>query len=550
MDAPEVEPPTLPPELDTALGGNRSVFRANGVQVVLTAVPAYWTLPVDAVVLPGDPTLSLGGEVGRAFDRQTGSGLLERLDSRIRETFKPGELIASNPIVLDRPEEMSEAIPAPTVVVATACSSATSTVGDLDGLVAAVRALVHLATERTYRSIALPLLGTGAGGLDDKPSVLRTIAEELLMGLQDAPGITAVVAVPDESLINTEVSASWAWSSDTEGGPETKAGGISLDDIETLLDDAETAKAAPIGSEAAEAKTEAMNEAEAGAAAEAEGEPDTDTPEPTNPLPPPPDRPTYSNDHLGRVSLARDDRLDIAPYVRSFARLIAARGVAAPLALGVFGHWGAGKSFFMRALDGEIAALAAEAAATVAEAGDADRGPWHDRIVPIWFNAWHYVDRNLWATLALSVFEAVTRELARGRTAEALRADLQGAAPSTREVKDLAEKRLGAAEQARVEAEDRLTSLTARRRAAEYRQLDTTLADADAETLLEETRAALDAIGLDGAADTVEAVHRLRDRLIDAKGRWAGLRGALGRSFASAGGTAVVIAGAVVVLAA
>jgi hypothetical protein len=235
------------------------------------------------------------------------------------------------------------------------------------------------------------------------------------------------------------------------------------------------------------------------------------------------------------VSLAEDDRLGIARYVRSFARLIAARGVEAPLALGVFGAWGSGKSFFMRALDGEVQALAAEAGRLRRAARDgapgrdvlAAAGPamWHDRIVPIWFNAWHYVDRNLWASLALRVFDTLSGAL--GSIApDSPGEQLRLGAASTAEVKRDAEERRKAAEALRGEAEQRLAELKAERRKAEHTLLDDTVprlsgtaADGgaiDGEALLEQTRTALREVGLGEMAGTLESLHRVRDRLIEA----------------------------------
>ena len=88
--------------------------------------------------------------------------------------------------------------------------------------------------------------------------------------------------------------------------------------------------------------------------------------------------------------------LAIDADVDAFAALIAARAVQPPLSIGLFGRWGSGKTFFMRRLKARIAELATEARSS----GQLQRDvAWHKRIVQIEFNAWHYAEGNLWASL-------------------------------------------------------------------------------------------------------------------------------------------------------
>lgn len=46
---------------------------------------------------------------------------------------------------------------------------------------------------------------------------------------------------------------------------------------------------------------------------------------------------------------AKDDLLDIEDDVRTLSRLVLARSTHPPLAVGLFGDWGTGKTFFLRA---------------------------------------------------------------------------------------------------------------------------------------------------------------------------------------------------------
>jgi KAP family P-loop domain len=93
--------------------------------------------------------------------------------------------------------------------------------------------------------------------------------------------------------------------------------------------------------------------------------------------------------------VAGADQLNIDDEARAFALLGASDKVEPPLAVGVFGDWGSGKSFFMDRIK-----------AFVAEIND-------KKIVQIHFNAWHYVESNLWASLAHRLFAELRRALGR-----------------------------------------------------------------------------------------------------------------------------------------
>ncbi len=97
-----------------------------------------------------------------------------------------------------------------------------------------------------------------------------------------------------------------------------------------------------------------------------------------------------------------DDLLDIQNDVRALAALIAARTVVPPLSIGLFGEWGSGKTFFMRQLRAAIDGLAVEARAANQMQRDL---PIYKNIVQIEFNAWHYVEGNLWASLVEHILD-------------------------------------------------------------------------------------------------------------------------------------------------
>jgi hypothetical protein len=106
------------------------------------------------------------------------------------------------------------------------------------------------------------------------------------------------------------------------------------------------------------------------------------------------------------------DLLNIGPEVDAIATVLAARTVDPPLALGLFGDWGTGKTFFMDDLEKRIGLLAAREA--VADRHGDDR-VYCRNIVQLRFNAWHYIDVDLWASLANAIFEGLDDALAKSR---------------------------------------------------------------------------------------------------------------------------------------
>ena len=78
------------------------------------------------------------------------------------------------------------------------------------------------------------------------------------------------------------------------------------------------------------------------------------------------------------------------------ASVIANKDTPLPLSIGLFGEWGSGKSFFMGRLRQQIAELSTE-------------DGYLTRIEQIGFNAWHYADTNLWASLGDEIFRQLAR---------------------------------------------------------------------------------------------------------------------------------------------
>jgi hypothetical protein len=88
------------------------------------------------------------------------------------------------------------------------------------------------------------------------------------------------------------------------------------------------------------------------------------------------------------------DQLEFEVDVNALASVIAYRKVKPPLAIGLFGNWGSGKSFFMNKLQERIENLQ----------GD-ENNVFCKKILQINFNSWHYSDANLWASLITKIFD-------------------------------------------------------------------------------------------------------------------------------------------------
>jgi hypothetical protein len=99
-----------------------------------------------------------------------------------------------------------------------------------------------------------------------------------------------------------------------------------------------------------------------------------------------------------------DDQLNISNDVNAFASLLASKKLNPPLSIGLFGDWGSGKSFFMKKIQKRIKHLSNETSIARKENPNEEYS-FYESIAHIEFNAWHYMDTNLWASLVTHIFE-------------------------------------------------------------------------------------------------------------------------------------------------
>ncbi|MDF1777393.1 MAG: P-loop NTPase fold protein [Rhizobiaceae bacterium] len=209
------------------------------------------------------------------------------------------------------------------------------------------------------------------------------------------------------------------------------------------------------------------------------------------------------------------DRSGAGNEAEAFAAMICARDFHPPLAVGVFGDWGSGKSFFMKLVHQAITRRTKRAGDIEQIGGSEDANDneisFLKHIVQIRFNAWHYAETNLWASLVDHIFtsldgwakahnsipetEKVFRKLtsAKKQTVEAVRTLVD-----KRLEKQDAEKRLKTAEQELAEKRSALEKEPATFAKSAWEQV---FHDADQKTAMKN---AAQTLGLGDLSDSTE----------------------------------------------
>ncbi len=101
------------------------------------------------------------------------------------------------------------------------------------------------------------------------------------------------------------------------------------------------------------------------------------------------------------------DVLDIEPETTAFAKLLCSVDASPPLAIGLFGEWGSGKTFFMNHVRNSVNDLSQQ----IRQSSEKEETVYHGKVAQIWFNAWQYQDSNLWASLLNHFFTDLEKQL-------------------------------------------------------------------------------------------------------------------------------------------
>ncbi|HHJ16961.1 MAG TPA: hypothetical protein ENJ80_09715 [Gammaproteobacteria bacterium] len=244
--------------------------------------------------------------------------------------------------------------------------------------------------------------------------------------------------------------------------------------------------------------------------------------------------------HSERDSLNAKDQAEL------FATLLIAKDVQPPFAIGLLGDWGVGKTFFMRLMQEKVAAIAGKKAQAEASADSVSRA------AQIEFNAWHYVDSDLWASLASHLFDGLSVEL-RGRndTVDGVRRELRKKIRSSEQEQKVARAVIAEAQKSRKIATRKLAIRRSKRdclrKYYEERRLkrvwdavrkvkpepgDPEKKDwPDLEDARKKAEAAARDLGLTETIDTAESAQQVYEQLRDIKTRGSALSNAIAAAF-------------------
>lgn len=119
----------------------------------------------------------------------------------------------------------------------------------------------------------------------------------------------------------------------------------------------------------------------------------------------PPPKEEVAGFNRDSVPPSPSDPLRTQDDAEAIARLMCLED-AAPLAVAVFGGWGSGKSTFMNRLDTSVRRITEDGTGDAQpESPPGPTARFVERVVQIRFNAWQFVDANLWASLTSEFFD-------------------------------------------------------------------------------------------------------------------------------------------------
>ena len=208
--------------------------------------------------------------------------------------------------------------------------------------------------------------------------------------------------------------------------------------------------------------------------------------------------------------------------------------------------YGVGKTFFMRLMQETVSSVAGKRAMTGQD------GDFVSRAAQIEFNAWHFVDSDLWASLASHIFDGLSKELSGPKeTVEDIRRQLRRPIQSSQRGREEAAAAIKTAQDERQQAakelekkQDERARVAARHESEHLKRVwnavrsikpDSKDPDRcnwpDVAEMKERAENASRRLGLTKVINSVEEVHRVHDLLQDLTRRGTGLAKAFAAAF-------------------
>jgi hypothetical protein len=214
-----------------------------------------------------------------------------------------------------------------------------------------------------------------------------------------------------------------------------------------------------------------------------------------------------------------NDWLGIQEDVKTLTSVIIAKEVTPPLAIGLFGDWGSGKSFFIKSIQAEVESIQKKNESI-------SDSSFCNHVVQIDFNAWHYVDTNLWASLVSSIFEKLATHVSPGLSVEEQQAVFLSELGSTKSIVIEAESEKQRAQLLIEERQKELQKLQSEREQKEFTLKDLRIQDIhsllndDQKKFLDES---LNEIGLPAALNSISDLSNTISEAYTVKGRLTAL---------------------------
>jgi KAP family P-loop domain/Phosphoesterase family len=211
------------------------------------------------------------------------------------------------------------------------------------------------------------------------------------------------------------------------------------------------------------------------------------------------------------TSSAEDqDLLAISPDVEVLCSVLAAKDVKPPISVGLFGDWGTGKTFFMQKMQKQFDSIQTKAR-------EAQRTAYCKYIAQLWFNAWHYIDANLWASLVSHIFDELAKYISQEAGDPESRACLLRELDTAKELMAEARAEKERAQKQKQQTEDELKRLAKDRAVAEAKIAGLKLPDLPKllesdPALKQELEQTLQCLGIPPALDSLtDLEHAVKD---------------------------------------